>query len=146
MNRLPRWPWLAGAMSVVVVAAALWLRRPAPALVTLADADSALTGLPPLPRRVTVEVLNGSGIAGMARTGTLRLRRAGLDVVAYGGADSAQRAEGVTLILVRRGDTTGAGRILRLYPMAELRDARLESRLVDLTVVLGANAVRRGVP
>lgn len=146
MNRMPRWPWVAGAVSTAVLAAVLWLRRPGPALVVMADADGALIGLPPLPRRVTVEVLNGSGIAGLARTGTLRLRRAGLDVVAYGGADSGQRAAGVTLILVRRGDTAGAGRILRLYPTAELRDARLASRLVDLTLVLGADAARRQSP
>lgn len=146
MNRVPRWPWLAAALSIVVVAAVLWLRRPGPALVAMADADSSLSALPPLPRRVTVEVLNGSGIAGLARTGTVRLRRLGLDVVAYGGADSSQRAAGATLILVRRGDTAGLGRILSLYPQAEWRHARLESRLVDLTLVLGADAAPRMVP
>lgn len=93
-----------------------------------------------LPRRVTVEVLNGSGRSGLARVGAVALRRGGLDVVLYANADSASSGKAVTRVLVRRGDTTGVGRIRELLGAIEVVDEPLAARLVDLSVILGRDA------
>lgn len=98
----------------------------------------------PLPRRVEVQVLNGGTIAGAARAATAVIRRGGLDVVLFGDArdslrDSARR---VPLVLVRRGDTTGVGRLRELFDTVEVRDAPDPRPLVDLTVVIGDTGSR----
>ena len=90
--------------------------------------------------RVTLEVLNGTGIDGLAAATTRRLRQVGLDVVSYGTAptDTFQ----LTQILVRRGDSTGAVRIREALQAGEIRvafDARL---LLDVSVILGLDVVR----
>ncbi len=137
--------WIAGG-AVLLALVAFALRRSAPAPSTRLDADSALVGLPPMARRVTVEVLNASGVDGLARVGMARLRRVGLDVVGTGNATAAQREAGVTLVLIRRGDSTGAGRVLVAYPKATIRVEPSSTPLVDLTVVLGTDAVPRKAP
>ena len=55
--------------------------------------------------RLMVEVLNGAGRTGLARTATRVLRRGGLDVLFYDNADTSLAA---TRLLVRRGDSTAA--------------------------------------
>jgi hypothetical protein len=90
-----------------------------------------------LPRKVTVEVLNSGGNIGAARVGTLLLRRARLDVVYFGNADSAQSGRVHNQVLVRRGDTTGVGRVIAALGTAEVVEAPEPARLVDLTVLLG---------
>jgi hypothetical protein len=90
-----------------------------------------------LPRKVTVEVLNSGGNVGAARLGMLLLRRARLDVVNFGNADSAQSGRIRNQVLVRRGDTTGVGRVIEALGAAEVIDAPDSTRLVDLTVLLG---------
>lgn len=90
--------------------------------------------IPSPARRVTVEVLNATNRAGLARTATRRLRRRGLDVVYFGNADAAMDS---TRVIVRRGDpergravreALGGGRIL-LQPDT--------LRRVDVSVILG---------
>ena len=71
----------------------------------------AATGGP----RVTVEVLNASGRPGLARHGTLALREAGLDVVAFGTADTSVDT---TVVLVRRGNRDAGERVARAVPPA----------------------------
>lgn len=92
----------------------------------------------PLPRTVTVEVLNGGDISGAARDAALRLRRGHLDVVGWSNAPAALRDTTVDVIriLVRRGDTTGTGRIAEVLGPTEVIDQPDERRLVDLTVVI----------
>jgi len=93
----------------------------------------------PLPRRVEVQVLNGGTIPGEARVVTGRIRSAGLDVVLFGDARDTLRdsTRQVPLVLVRRGDTTGVGRLRELFDTVEVRDAPDARPLVDLTVVIG---------
>jgi hypothetical protein len=90
-----------------------------------------------LPRNVTVEVLNSGGNLGAARVGVLLLRHARLDVVYFGNADSAHSGRVRNQVLVRRGDTTGVGRVIEALGAAEVVDAPDRTRLVDLTVLLG---------
>jgi hypothetical protein len=91
-----------------------------------------------LPRIVTVEVHNGGGTPGAARDAALRLRRARLDVVAWGNAPVNLRdtTTGQVRVLVRRGDTTGTGRVAEVFGNVEVIEAPDPRRLVDLTVVV----------
>ena len=97
----------------------------------------AATGGP----RVTVEVLNASGRPGLARYGTLALREAGLDVVAFGTADTSVDT---TVVLVRRGNRDAGERVARAVPPAVIRMAPDSLPRVDVTVLLGKNWVRKG--
>lgn len=94
---------------------------------------------PALPRRVEVEVLNGGTVDLAARLVTAHLRRARLDVVLFDNAPPALRDSTRIdpLVLVRRGDTTGVGRIREVFGEIEVRDAPDPRPLVDLTVVVG---------
>ena len=87
-------------------------------------------------KRITVEVLNGSRRAGVARAATRQLRRQGLDVVTFGNADSASDS---TRVIVRRGDP-GRGRDVRRALGAGSIAVEPDSlRRVDVTVILGAD-------
>lgn len=89
--------------------------------------------------RVVVEVLNGTNVDGLARAVTRRLRGDGIDVVYYGSVrDSIHTA---TQILVRRGDTTFAQRVRRSLGFGTVYDRPDARRLLDLTVILGLDAV-----
>ena len=98
-------------------------------------------GWAPLPRRVRVEVLNASDVAGAARIGRLALQHAGLDVVQSGKADISLRGTANNRIFVRLGDTAGVGRIIEVLGGADVEMKPDRTRIVDLTVVLGARFV-----
>ncbi len=93
--------------------------------------------------RVTVEVLNGTGTDGLARETTRELRRAGIDVVFWG--DASTRGRDTTLLLVRRGDSTGAKRVRAALGYGVVALDPDPSRLLDVTVILGADAVTIGL-
>jgi hypothetical protein len=97
--------------------------------------------LPAPDRRITVEVLNASGRAGLARGATRLLRRQGLDVVFFGNADTAADS---TRIMVRRGDP-GAGRDVRdALGMGRVTIQPDTLRRVDVSVTLGRDFRIRG--
>lgn len=83
-----------------------------------------------------VEVLNGAGRTGLARTATRVLRRGGLDVLFYDNADTSLAA---TRLLVRRGDSTAARKAMRLLGTGTIEWAPDSTRRVDVTVILGAD-------
>lgn len=125
--------WLAGGATVALLAAlAWWWARSG-------DTPGALAYPVPGDRfRFSVEVLNGTSIDGLARAVTLRLRRSGVDVVYFGSAEGAPRDS--TWIVVRRGDSTAALALRDLLGLGRIvlePDPRL---LLDLTVLLGADA------
>lgn len=122
--------WL---VSVALVAAAAWWawyrsgqsERPYP--------------IPGEVERITVEVLNATGIDGLARATTRQLRHRGFDVVYFGTAAMDTLRE--TFIAVRRGDTTGAARVREALGVGKVvvqPDPRL---LLDASVFLGHDAV-----
>ena len=90
--------------------------------------------------RVTVEVLNASGRPGLARHGTMALRDAGLDVLAFGTADTSVDT---TVVLVRRGDRDAGERVARALPPAIIRMAPDSMPRVDVTVLLGKSWTKR---
>jgi len=97
--------------------------------------------IPSPERRVTVEVLNGTRRAGVARAATRMLRRRGLDVVYFGNADAMVDS---TRVIVRRGDP-GRGRDVRLALGVGRIVAEPDTlRRVDVSVILGADFRVRG--
>lgn len=88
----------------------------------------------PSGERIVVEVLNASGIRGLARSGTIHLRRQGLDVVLYATADTTVDS---TIVLVRRGERDAATRVMRALGTGTVLIAIDTLRRVDVTVLLG---------
>jgi hypothetical protein len=93
--------------------------------------------LPSADNRIMVEVLNGSGLAGRARSATRVLRRQGLDVVYFGNWEG----EGVvraTKIVVRRGsDQAAARRVAQALGAGTVVVDVDTLRRVDISVILG---------
>lgn len=118
----------AGALLLTLVVV-LATRRPAGR-----EADHAFP-IPGEGERLIVEVLNGSGRAGLARTATRVLRRGGLDVILFGNADATT----TTRLLVRRGDSAAARRAGRLLGAGAIEWDPDSTRRVDVTVILGAD-------
>lgn len=93
--------------------------------------------------RIIVEVLNITRRSGLARTGTLVLRRAGIDVVGYGNAAPAPERSDSTRILVRRGDHAAGDRVRRALQVGTVVMQPDSTRLVDVSVLLGADFAAR---
>ena len=91
---------------------------------------------------VTVEVLNASGRAGLARVGTRVLRQAGIDVVAFGNAPTGQQLDS-TQIVVRRGDTATGERVREALRVGRVLVQLDSTRLLDASVLLGADFAPR---
>jgi hypothetical protein len=89
--------------------------------------------------RVVVEVLNASGRAGLARSGTRLLRRAGIDVVHFGNAPAADGLLDSTRILLRRGDAATAQRVREALGVGKVVVAPEPDLLLDVSVLLGAD-------
>jgi hypothetical protein len=125
---------LAGAalLVVTVVVAVIWLRGGGAAAAGPAPDQG---GPEPAADPVRVEVLNGSGRAGLARDATQRLRAAGFDVVYFGNA--ARFDHPVSHVVDRAGDTLSARTVahaLGIDSVTSQPDPRL---LLEVTVVLG---------
>jgi hypothetical protein len=84
--------------------------------------------------RVIVEVLNGTGRQGAARTATRMLRRQGLDVVFLGNADSLAE---MTRVIVRRGDPSRARYVAQALGAGKVEVETDTLRRVDVSVILG---------
>jgi hypothetical protein len=121
------WPMPGGGADGVLGSA----RSPGASQATLGtDADSL-----PAAADIRVEVLNGSGVGGLAREATHRLRGEGFDVVFFGNAPRFDF--GRSVVLDRTGDLAAAGIVataLGIDSIASDVDPRL---LLDVTVVLG---------
>lgn len=85
--------------------------------------------------RVRVEVMNGGGRSGMARSATDVLRDGGLDVVEMGNWEDFQ--EPVSFVLDRVGDVDGARKVADLLGIREVRSEPGTNLYADVTVVLG---------
>ena len=83
---------------------------------------------------IQVEVMNGSGTQGLARVGTRTLRRAGVDVVYFGNADTTYDS---TRLIVRRGSREPADELRELLGAGKIEVAPDSTRRVDVTVILG---------
>lgn len=101
-------------------------------VVALRDTTSAPNGAP-----VIVEVLNSSGVSGLARRATFLLRDRGFDVVAWGNDPQGRRSQ--TLIIDYTDRPEAAERMARVLGGAEVTRGRDSlKRGLDLTVRLGS--------
>lgn len=122
-------------LGIVVVLSAVALHQPAP------EPDYPIPGEGD---RITVEVLNGAAVDGLARETTRRLRARGIDVVYFGTAwDSVWKT---TEILVRRGDTSGAEAVRAALGTGVVIQRPDSQRLLDFTVILGTDLVASSPP
>jgi hypothetical protein len=83
-----------------------------------------------------VEVLNGTGRQGAARTATRMLRRQGLDVVSVGNADSLSDS---TRVIVRRGESSPARYVAQVLGAKKVLVETDTLRRVDVSVILGGD-------
>jgi LytR cell envelope-related transcriptional attenuator len=102
------------------------------AVVTLGDTTRAPVGVP-----VLVEVLNASGVSGLARRATFLIRDRGFDVVAWGNDPAGRRSQ--TQIIDYTDRPEAADRLARVLGGAEVTRGRDSlKRGLDLTVRLGS--------
>jgi hypothetical protein len=85
--------------------------------------------------RIRVEVLNASGIAGLARRGTERLRAHGFDVVYFGNAGGF--GPDSSLVLDRMGNRAAAEAVAAALGLGLVQSVADTTLYVDVTVVLG---------
>jgi hypothetical protein len=96
-------------------------------------------GSGPEPERIRVEVLNGAGVAGLARDVTERLRRDGFDVVYYGNAGRLARDS--TTVLDRIGNPVASSRVAAALGI-ELIEVAIDTTLyLEATVILAPDFV-----
>lgn len=126
-----------GAAAVAVAVSGLWgarrYRHAAGApVVVQGDTTSAPQG-----QRVLVEVLNSSGIIGLAKRATFLLRDRGFDVVGFGNDPKGRRNQ--TVIIDYTNKPEAADRLARVLGGAKIERGKdsLE-RGLDLTVKLGS--------
>ena len=91
--------------------------------------------LPSADNRIVIEVLNGNGRNGLARTVTRQLRQQGLDVVFFGSTEKTDS----TAIVVRRGDAGAGSVVARALGSGRIRVELDTLRRVDVSVILGAD-------
>lgn len=100
--------------------------------VVLGDTTSAPQG-----QRVLVEVLNSSGVGGLARRATFLLRDRGFDVVGWGNDPRGRRSQ--TVIIDYTNKPEAADRLARVLGGAQIERGRDSlDRGIDLTVRLGS--------
>lgn len=87
-------------------------------------------------RALRIEILNGTSRDGLARVATRQMRRAGFDVVFYGGTDSAVA---VSRVIARRGERDAARDVASALGIDSVVVARDTTRRVDVSVWLGSD-------
>ncbi|CAN5837136.1 LytR C-terminal domain-containing protein [soil metagenome] len=91
----------------------------------------------PVPDRdaIRVEVLNASGVSGLARRGTETLRSRGFDVVYYGNASGFSPESSV--VIDRVGNVAAADSVAGALGLQSVRIEPDSTLYLDVTVVLG---------
>ncbi|MBV9775130.1 MAG: LytR C-terminal domain-containing protein [Gemmatimonadetes bacterium] len=107
-------------------------RKAAPAPPEKSDVPAARTRPG---ERVRVEVLNASGISGLARQATRTLRDRGFDVVSFG---NAKGSPGTPSVVIDRVGKQGVARsVADALQIADVRSRPDTALYVEVTVVLG---------
>jgi hypothetical protein len=92
----------------------------------------------PAGQRIVVEILNASGVSGLARRATFVLRDRGFDVVGWGNDPKGRRTESVIIDYTNKPEAAErAARILGGAPIQRGKDSL--DRGLDLTVKLGSS-------
>lgn len=121
---------LVACLSAGAVGARRWLARTPD--VARGDTTSAPKG-----QRVVVEVLNSSGVAGLARRATFLLRDRGFDVVGWGNDPNGRRSTSVVIDYTNKPEA--AERAARVLGGAQIERGKDPlDRGLDLTIKLGS--------
>jgi hypothetical protein len=126
-----------GALTAAVVLVALGALLGS-AISQRMEGPQSAEGIPAPPvreERVRVEVLNGGGRVGMARSATDALRDGGFDVVYYGNARAFDSDSSVVLDRVGRPDL--AREVADAIGIARVASQPASNLYLDVTVVLG---------
>jgi LytR cell envelope-related transcriptional attenuator len=100
-------------------------------------AETGDTTSAPQGQRVLVEVLNSSGIGGLARRATFLLRDRGFDVVGWGNDPRGRRSQ--TLIIDYTNKPEAADRLARVLGGGQIERGKDSlDRGIDITVRLGS--------
>ncbi len=91
--------------------------------------------IPSRDEAIQVEVLNASGVDGLARLGTRQLRSHGIDVVLFDTYRGPK--QDTTRVIVRRGDPGLADRVRTALGVGKVEQETDTLRRVDVTVLLG---------
>jgi hypothetical protein len=94
--------------------------------------------------RVRVEVLNGGGVTGMARTATEVLRHSGFDVVFFGNAERFDPDQ-PSMVVDRVGRVDLAQAVAASLGIDNVQSDPDPNLFVDVTVVLGRSWVEPGL-
>ncbi|HHX77555.1 MAG TPA: LytR C-terminal domain-containing protein [Firmicutes bacterium] len=98
--------------------------------------ELAKEGIAWIPRdKITVEVLNGSGVAGLAKKAAELLEKEGFTVVRVGNADNFDYA--VTQVISSQNDLGAAKEVACIITGADLRIEEVEDTDVMVTVIIG---------
>ncbi|MCK4547986.1 MAG: LytR C-terminal domain-containing protein [Candidatus Eisenbacteria sp.] len=130
--------WLGGAVlfvTVIVAVTVLSVRREGQVYHTEPTAEVAAGD------RVIVEVLNGCGAGGAARTVARVLREHGFDVVRIGNAEDFGYTH--TLVIDRSGARQKASRVARSMCCTRVVTQVADDAFLDVTVILGADGLWR---
>ncbi len=87
--------------------------------------------------QIQIEVLNGTGISGLAMKTAVELRKLGVDVLIVGDAEHFHFERSV--IVDRRGNKDIVSRLSRLTGCGNVVEQRQERPLVDATFVIGSD-------
>jgi hypothetical protein len=101
-----------------------------------ADGGALQRPIPEVGNRIRVEVLNASGIRGVAAQARDALRDEGFDVVHYGNWSRSDLED--SEVLLRAGDAAAAHGVARALGIRTVREAPDSTLFVDVTVLLGA--------
>ena len=124
-----------GATVIAVAAAGVFGARKWP--VAVPGAVPGDTTNAPQGQRVLVEVLNASGVGGLARRATFLLRDRGFDVVGWGNDPRGRRSR--TLVIDYTNKPEAAERLARVLGGAQIERGKDSlDRGIDLTVRLGS--------
>ena len=121
-----------GATLLVALLVARWSARPG-------SSDIGESSVPGETYTFRVEVLNGTTVNGLARRVTRALRREGIDVVFFGSAHDDDIDS--TMVIARRGDTAAADVVRELLGVGSVLLGPEPHLLLDVTLVLGRDAV-----
>jgi hypothetical protein len=127
--------WLLLFIMVLVIAQTVRSRR-ADEAPRFGDASRVVERVVPDSVRIKVEVLNASGIRGLARRGTFHIRDLGFDVVASG--NHSERVDS-TVVIVRSGRMDWGELAAKALGGARIETRPDSSRYLDLTILLGTS-------
>ena len=87
--------------------------------------------------RITVDIRNAAGVAGLARSATDHLRGAGFDVVSIGNARTF--GSDTTVVIDRIGEVSRASEVARALGVTRVTSQPDSNLFVDVTVRLGSD-------